>query len=492
MKRYHLWFLSAVWLISAAAIWWFVPPVPKLEIVGHPAGFTDDGKVFVVLQDDGKARFFDTDTGKEIPAERRKQLAGKLSGLDSPCTPDGRAWVHQQVGEAGAATLTIWDIAHAKKLATSEQGGGVNRHFLISPDGTTLAYFNRQSQPVLCNIATGKTRATIMPSGRGEPEIAHLPMAFSPDSTMIATTFSTRPLPKRTVFKLWDTKTGTELKQLAGHQSPQWPQSLSFSPDGTRLASGCGGTYAPGRLAEVKIWDVASGEEQIAFEAAGGAHRIRFGPQGKTLMVSSNVMGLSGSYLLWDVSQTPPRALFDGARVNRHTSAIPLDGKWFARTQYGQTQIVSLPELEPRSRFVTNRVISVAFSPDATRLAAISRGDDRPTINVIDAATGKRICGAWRLPRGPVEELDFAPDGHTLMTGSWTQGAHRWDWDQSPFGRSIRLWDIPPRKPLATIGLIWLGTGILYFGVYFLISRLVNRMRGRREMLAKYRDLRRG
>jgi WD40 repeat protein len=418
VKRYRLWFLFALWLISAAAILWFVPPVPKLDVVGRPGGFTGNGKVFVILQDDGKARFFNTDTGEEIPADRRKQLAGKLSGLDSPCTPDGRAWVHLQVGEADAATLTLWQIAETKKLATLElvtldPRRGENRPFLISPDGTTLFYVNRQRQLVLCDIATGQTRPPITLRG------THcFPMAFSPGGATIATASSSKSAPELKGIKLWDTETGKEVKRIAGHHSPQYLISLSFWPDGTRLASGCGGRHAPGRLAEVKIWDVASGEEQIALEAPESAHRLRFGPLGKTLMVSSNVMGLSESCLLWDVSQTPPRALFDGARVSRHGSAISPDGKWFARTQYGQTQIVSLPDSEPRSRLSTNRAILPAFSPDATRLAVISRGDDRPTINVIDAATGKRICGAWRLPLGKVEELDFAPDGNTLMTGS--------------------------------------------------------------------------
>ena len=51
-------------------------------------------------------------------------------------------------------------------------------------------------------------------------------------------------------MKLWDVTSGECLKTLEGHSD--WVRSVSFSPDGTKVASGT--------VRKVKLWDVTSGE----------------------------------------------------------------------------------------------------------------------------------------------------------------------------------------------------------------------------------------
>ena len=77
-------------------------------------------------------------------------------------------------------------------------------------------------------------------------------MSFSPDGTRLASGSYDKTV------KLWDTRTGGEVRTLRGHTSLVF--SVSFSPDGTRLASGSGDNT-------VKLWDARSGAEILTLRA---------------------------------------------------------------------------------------------------------------------------------------------------------------------------------------------------------------------------------
>jgi WD40 repeat protein len=60
--------------------------------------------------------------------------------------------------------------------------------------------------------------------------------------------------------KIWDVKTGKELRTLRGHAGIIY--ALAFSPDGRRLATGSGSAGH----GEVKIWDAALWDEKLGAE----------------------------------------------------------------------------------------------------------------------------------------------------------------------------------------------------------------------------------
>jgi WD40 repeat protein len=69
-------------------------------------------------------------------------------------------------------------------------------------------------------------------------------VSFSPDGKRIASASFDQSV------KVWDAETGKELPTLKGHFWEVW--GVAFSPDGKRLVSG-GGDWA------VKVWDVSKG-----------------------------------------------------------------------------------------------------------------------------------------------------------------------------------------------------------------------------------------
>lgn len=77
------------------------------------------------------------------------------------------------------------------------------------------------------------------------------------------------------IVRIWDAETGTQLKILEGHSYLIY--SISFSPDGTKIASGAG-DYT------LRIWDVET--EELLKRVDGfdlSVVCVAFSPDGKTV-----------------------------------------------------------------------------------------------------------------------------------------------------------------------------------------------------------------
>jgi WD40 repeat protein len=120
-------------------------------------------------------------------------------------------------------------------------------------------------------------------------------VAFSPDGKTLAS--GGEGLNRKGEVKLWEVATGQENATLKAHASHV--MAVAFSPDGKLLASG--GTSSVGAdSGEVKIWDAATGQLKATLRGhARPVVSVAFSPDGETLA--------SGSYdstiRLWDVAE---------------------------------------------------------------------------------------------------------------------------------------------------------------------------------------------
>jgi WD40 repeat protein len=177
----------------------------------------------------------------------------------------------------------------------------------FAPNGQTLASGSHDQTIKLCDVKTGRERATLeghrVPKNRlalgGHTDVV-ASVALMADGKTLATGSWDRTI------KLWDLAPGKEHGCLKGHTNRVW--SVAFSPDGKLLASG-------GRDSTVRLWDVAAGKQKAILKGhATGVSSVAFTPDGRTLASGSNE-GTEGrtTVKLWDVATARERATLKGA-----------------------------------------------------------------------------------------------------------------------------------------------------------------------------------
>src|SRR5262249_35417869 len=195
--------------------------------------------------------------------------------------------------------------------------------------------------------------------------------------------------------------------------------SVAFSPEGSRLASGSGDHT-------VKVWDAQTGQELFTIKGQGGSvYGVAFSPDGQRLASS-----VDGTVKLWDAQNGQEAIALRGHKRGIRSVAFSPDGQRLASGALDSTAKVwnaqtgqALYSLEGFC-FVN----SVAFSPDGRRLAC-ARGfypfpkkqlfDDG--VKIWDAQTGQELL-TWNgpVPSAPfglaTVSVAFSPDGKRLAS----------------------------------------------------------------------------
>lgn len=422
--------------------------------VPNSGAFTSQADAFFAFSDDGKRMAtggFDTDTiiWETETAKRVSNLTGRTNmAYNVAFSADGT-----QLSSGGR---TRWDLRTGSGLriipasASSEKTYGVP-----SPDGRTVAVMKPNTSVVsLVETPSGRQLYTLTPSGdAGVVE----KMRFSADGTMLAVVHGsvdqgqtpTGPTSymRGSQVKIWDVKSGRELRSLAANELPS---EADFSSDGRVVAT-------IGSMGQISLWDVQSGSKlrdltsspMAAFTppqikpgqmptmpnmadiaammtnvmgtmAAGTMGRtvtsLAFSPDGKTL-----VTGGVESKANIDIA-----AMMSGKRPKGSKTPDPQDLMKDLKVEaIGQVQIWDVASgreignLKGHGRAVGK----VAFSHDGKLLAT---GGTDNTIKIWDFAT-KRELATLTGHTANIESLDFSPDGRLLASAGEDGSTFLWD-----------------------------------------------------------------
>src|SRR5262249_25925328 len=220
--------------------------------------FTPDGKGLAVreLRGPTAARLFDVATGKEVrsfgqPAAPAPGPGGFRQLAQAAFSPGGKLLVAQSSPEQ----LTVYEVATGRVLRQLPvERGQTIANVAVSSDNATVALDTGDGFVSLVEVASGKVRGRVgkkadPPAAAGPQRGRGLPfggggpgLVWSPDGRVLAQADGAE-------VRLWDVASGEELGRLKGHQNEVI--AVAFSADGKALATG-------GLDANALVWDAAA------------------------------------------------------------------------------------------------------------------------------------------------------------------------------------------------------------------------------------------
>ena len=305
--------------------------------------------------------------------------------------------------------------------------GDSDRLAAFSPDGQSLAVAS-DIGVWLYDVATLRERA-LFTGHRGEVSS----VSFSPDGTILASGS------RDGTVKLWDVVAGENIATLG-----EWwwrpVQSISFSPDGAILAAGSYGV--------VSLWDVATKTNIATFAGrTKWVQSMSFSPDG-TILASglnddkielwniatrTNIATLRHPHLVESVAFSPDgKTLASGAGDVRlwdvatwtNVATLRNTGGSVAFSPNGRILATrgNLWDVATRQNITTFEGSARSFSPDG-KMLAIQLGDGK--VRLWDIETQNAVTLRHSVA---VMSVAFSPDGATLASGSgWYGGTKLWD-----------------------------------------------------------------
>ena len=407
--------------------------------------FTPDGSK-IISGSENTIQFWDISTGK------------RTHNFSTPyfhriaVSPDGNKLV-----TSGQGGIHFWDIATGEHITNFGEHRWGSFSIAFSPDGNTLAS-GGGDELYLWDVASGDRKLTIQGHTR-----AVVSMANSPNGTILATSDSHN-------IHLWDPNTGDYIQMIYGLGFLVHPRDLVFGPDGNTLAST--------DFRAIHLWDINSrthintiykwfghGQASPPSYSSVGYNSVAFSPDGQYIASGHS----DNSIHFWYMGRTYIDAL-KGHTDEVSSIAFLRDGRMLVSGSYDYT--VRLWDLNTKSNIDTfighiEKVNCVALNPDESIVAS---GSDDNTFNLWDIDTGQaRIiqtihtkgvhqltfsgdgktlisCGHWEDPIIQIWDVttaelvtnitahskggnvDFSPDGKTLLSGGWDGTILLWDY----------------------------------------------------------------
>ena len=336
-----------------------------------------------------------------------------LKGVSSTFSRDGSLLASGSFD----GTVKLWDVGTQEYIATLEGHTDAIWSLSFSPDGSLLATGSSDSTVKLWNVQTQESIATLE-GHRWEVTS----VSFSPDGSLLASeSFGT--------IKLWDVGTQENIVTLEGGFALFSPE-----PDGTLLAflSGDG----------IKLWDVGIQENIATLEGhtdVAWSVRLSFSLDGSLLASGSS----DGTIQLWNVQTQEYIATLEGHTSQIVSMSFSPDGMLLA--SLSQSGVVNLWNVETKEHTTLSHgkyteafgSHLVSFSPDGS-LLAFALGD---AVALWDVKKGSLISllEGYVFPGDtPIHFVSFSPDGSLLASGAF-------------IFNSVKLWDVgshitPPER----------------------------------------------
>jgi WD40 repeat protein/serine/threonine-protein kinase RIO1 len=389
-------------------------------------------------------------------------------------SPDGK---YIAGGGFAYEPLRIWDVATGElRREWPDTIRSRPMNIAWSPDSRMLATARSDGTVVLLDVASGRTVQTF--SGH-RADVKRV--AFSPGGQHLASTSFDNTL------RVWRLDSKVPERVLAAKSELVSP--VTFSPDGTRVATGC--------ASALRVWNIGNGsQEATRLGHSDFVGAVAFTPDGHRIVTASH----DGTVKVWDASPlTEPLILatsdceyaavavsplgdrvavgdvaghirlldmpsgVETASIQAHEGSIwavafdHADGRLATTGADGYVRIFNAPFDSSEASLPTpgTAVRALAWSPDDEQIAL---GHTDGVVRVWDVAAGE-IMQTIDAHEGTVFSVTFSPDGTRLITAGDGTGARVWNAES---GDHIRDLPTDANRNVAAIspsgGLVAAGT----------------------------------
>ncbi len=287
-------------------------------------------------------------------------------------SPDGT----RMASGSADKTVKLWDTATGKEILTLAGHTGPVNCLVFNSDGTRI-------------VATckGVARVWDLPEGRETLNLQPgdwytiASIAFSPDGKLlVAADGQVDVWPG--FIRFWDATTGQQTLEPIETED-EGLLSVVVSPDGERLAAGSWN-------GEVKVWEMSSRQELLAFDTKNVVSSLLFTPDSQ--QIASGCTYMFGTLKVWD------------AASGKEVAKLESDAEW---------------------------IQCLAFSPDGTRIATQSGDLDEAKEAKIWEVDRRRTVFSLKLPGNESRPVAFSPDLRQ-MAAAWGQRVKIWDATGNP------------------------------------------------------------
>ncbi|HKB02397.1 MAG TPA: serine/threonine-protein kinase, partial [Gemmataceae bacterium] len=268
------------WDLAAKRMAWALDAPP-----GALVALSGDGRVLLVVGDDGQARVLDPADGTEkrhFPIHSERVAAAVLNR-------DGtRALISQLSKKSKGVNPAIraWDVVNGKELFRLDGHTDDTYGLALSPDGSRVATASYDETVRLWDAETGKQIHKF--TAHTAPVSA---VAYSADGKYLVSGGGDDQV------RVWGIEEKRCVSLLSGHT--EWVTDVAFTPDGTRVVSVSG---YEGKGDGVRVWDWRTGDQLDHFARASGAiGSVAVIPDGQSAVTGEH----SGEVRVWRLPGPP-------------------------------------------------------------------------------------------------------------------------------------------------------------------------------------------
>ena len=361
----------------------------RIPFRARHVAWSSDGQRILGVGLDGLLKSWDARTAAELTS-----FKGETT-IESPIAFSRISGV--LISGDATGSVPIWETAPVDRTRELPQNEWVYT-VGFSPEGTRVVTGTHQNV-LLWNALTGEQIRDFI-GHKGYIST----VAFHPSGEQILSTSWEGSI------RLWNVSQGSELWRVGG--GTRESDSISFSPDGRRIAAGFHST--------IRLIDSATGQLSTTINRTGSTiTAVAFGPDNATLVSGDE----QGTIEFWKGEQRLWSARAEGGAIR--CVACSRDGRWIA----GVSKTLRLTVWDAATgeeKFSTTDpggIYCVRFSPDSKRLVA---GCADSNIRFWSVESGQQIF-TLSGHKGRVFSLAFSPDGRRLVS--------------SGDGGSVRVWD---------------------------------------------------